>query len=185
MSATKPSSARSCATRPLTTVGSCSVTRPQSRQIRWTCSGCSGGVVGRSAVAQVRVLDEPDLLEQLQRAVDRRDVHARRAFDDPGMDVLGRCVTEIGHRFEDELTLGGQPEAARSQLRLQLVHRSSLGRLNRPSAKPRRAPRSRPKVAGHGDFAIRHEDVATLMRTTSPSQKARVQARSRRVGVRG
>src|SRR4051812_4098762 len=36
--------------------------------------GSRGRVVGRRAMAEVRVLDQAELLEQLQRAVDRGDV---------------------------------------------------------------------------------------------------------------
>ena len=95
--------------------------------------GLRRGMVGRRTVAEVGMLDEADLLEQLQRAVHRRDVHAGRPLHDPGMHILRRRVAEVGDGFEDQLTLGGQPETTRAQLGLQLVHSPSLGS---PGASP-------------------------------------------------
>ena len=63
--------------------GQPTATRPQFRHTRWKCSWPRDGVVRRGPVAEVRVADQPELLEHLERAVDGRDVHRRRACGPP------------------------------------------------------------------------------------------------------
>ena len=48
-----------------------------------------GQVVQRDAVIKVGVRHQPEVLEQLKRAVHRRDVDLRKLGGDPGMDRLG------------------------------------------------------------------------------------------------
>ena len=73
-------------------------------------------VVGRRPVVQVRVGDEAEGVEQLKRAVDRRDVDALGGLLHAGRDLFWRRVVEPGHRFKYELTLRGNPVAAGPQL---------------------------------------------------------------------
>jgi hypothetical protein len=59
---------------------------------------CGRGVVGRSTVTDVVVLDQPQLLEQLQGAIDRRDVHRPRLLVDRGEHLVGGRVAEAVDR---------------------------------------------------------------------------------------
>lgn len=83
-----------------------------------------GRPVGRCAVTEVRVPDEPDLLEQFERAVDGRDVDVV----DRLADLLGSCVAEGAHRSQHLLALRRHAQAAGPQARGQ-IQRGSRSRL--------------------------------------------------------
>ncbi|GAA1598672.1 hypothetical protein GCM10009828_025610 [Actinoplanes couchii] len=59
---------------------------------------------------QVRVIHQPELFEQLKGPVDGGDVDAGGTLTDRVVHRLGRRMTEIMHRFEDQLTLWGEPQ---------------------------------------------------------------------------
>src|SRR5215469_3091868 len=71
-------------------------------------------VAGR-AVPEVGVGDQAELLEQLERAVDRGEVHAPRRLVHLGADLLGRGVMQPGDGLQDELALWGNAVAAGPQ----------------------------------------------------------------------
>jgi hypothetical protein len=76
-------------------------------------------VVGRRAVAEVGVGDQVELLQELEGAVDGRDVHPAGGLLDAGADLVGRPVAHRGHGLQHELALRGQPVAAGPQRRLE------------------------------------------------------------------
>ncbi len=78
--------------------------------------GAAGQVVGGRAVMQVRVRDQPQVVQEFECPVDGRDVDAPGGLLDARRDLLRRSVVELGDRLEDELTLRRHPVAARSQL---------------------------------------------------------------------
>jgi len=87
-----------------------------------------GRAVRRRAVAEVRVPDELQLLEQLERPVHGGDVHARHAF----ADLLRGRVAELAHGREHPLALRRDPQPAGAQGRRQvgcrvLVHPAIVG----------------------------------------------------------
>jgi hypothetical protein len=90
--------------------------------------GVGGQVVGRRPVPEVGVGDHADLLEQLERAVDGRDVDPARGLLDLGADLLRGGVIEPRHRLQDELTLRCHPVAAGPQLLVPPVHGHARGR---------------------------------------------------------
>ena len=78
-----------------------------------------GSLVDRCALAQVRVPDQAEPLQEFERAVDRRGV-GRGAVGpgfraQPGADVLGRRVLERRDRRQHLPPLGGQPQPALAQ----------------------------------------------------------------------
>lgn len=70
------------------------------------------GGVGRRAVAEMGVPYDADLFEQVQRAVDGRDVHRWRGLLYLLTDLFRSSVPELSYGFEDELTLWGHAQAA-------------------------------------------------------------------------
>ena len=90
--------------------------------------GVGGQVVDGRAVPEVGVGDHADLLEQLERAVDGRDVDPARGLLDLGADFLGGGVIEPRHRLQDELALRRHPVAAGSQLLVPPAHGHARGR---------------------------------------------------------
>ena len=72
----------------------------------------------RRPVPEVGVPDEPQLFEQVQRAVHGRDVHPDCFELDRGQDLM----TNLRDRLQDELTLRRQPVALGAQLGLQQWH---------------------------------------------------------------
>jgi len=70
------------------------------------------GRVGGRAVAEVGVAHEADAVEQVERAVDRRDVHRRGRALDLHADLLRRRVVEGPHSVQHELALRCHPQAA-------------------------------------------------------------------------
>jgi len=60
-------------------------------------------------------------LQQIERPVDGRDVHAPRGLLDPGADLFRRGVLERGDRLEHELALRGDPVPAGPQLVIPLL----------------------------------------------------------------
>src|SRR5581483_10038465 len=84
--------------------------------------GVGGQVVRGRAVPEVGVRDHADLLEQLERAVNGRDVDAARGLLDLSADLLRGRVTEPRHRLQDELALRGHPVATGTQLLVPAVH---------------------------------------------------------------
>lgn len=88
--------------------------------------GDFGGVVRGGAVAEVGMGDQPELLQQLEGAVDGRDVDASRPLPYVRADGIGRGVHQIAYGFEDELALRGQPIAVCPQLLLPRRHGASL-----------------------------------------------------------
>ena len=80
-----------------------------------------GRAVGRRAVAEVRVLDQPDLLEHVEGAVDGGEVDA---VDGLRQFVRG-AVAQPPHGGVDLLALRCHPQTAAAQPGRQLVgHRS-------------------------------------------------------------
>src|SRR3954466_7460754 len=77
-----------------------------------------GSVVRRGPVPEVGVRHQPELLEELERPVDRRDVDALRRTADPLGDLVGGGMPEVGDRLEHQLPLRGQPVAPGAQLRV-------------------------------------------------------------------
>ena len=69
-------------------------------------------VIGRRPVRQVGVVDQAELLEQLEGAVDGGDVDAGDPLADRGVHLLRRGVTELVHSLEDQLALRREPQAA-------------------------------------------------------------------------
>ena len=86
----------------------------------------TGDGVRRCSVPEVRVLHEPELLEQLERSVDGGDVDPAGRPAYPFRDLVGSGVTERRDCFEHELALRGQAVSARAEARLPGVAR--LGR---------------------------------------------------------
>src|SRR5256714_2102673 len=69
--------------------------------------GLVGQVVDGPAVAEVHVVDHPQLLQRVQRAVHRREVDRGEAGLDGGGDLLRRHVAAgADHRFDDGLPAG-------------------------------------------------------------------------------
>src|SRR5260370_8899674 len=121
--------------------------------------GLGREVIGRSAVAEVGVGDQAELLEQLERAVDRGDVHTPCGPPYLGADVLRRRVFQLVDRFEHELPLRRDTVSPRPEL---LVPRPGHGPSLRPGPagggppprppsglrpRPRRGPPPRPRPA--------------------------------------
>ena len=68
------------------------------------------------------------IVEELERAVDLRDVDRGRVLPHLGEDVIRGAVTQLLHRREDQLALGRQAITLRPQLLLPVGgHPSSLG----------------------------------------------------------
>src|SRR5258708_805627 len=65
----------------------------------------TGQVVRGRAVIEVVVSDQPEVVEQFQRPVDRRDVDAAGRLLDGGRDLLGSGVVELADRLQHELPL--------------------------------------------------------------------------------
>ena len=84
------------------------------------------GVVRGCAMAEVGVLDEAELFEELERPIDRRDVDRGRPLLDPGEGFFRSGMPELGHRVEHELALRRDAVALGPQRLLQL-HPASLG----------------------------------------------------------
>jgi len=68
--------------------------------------------VGRCAVAEMGVADEPDAVEQVECAVDRGDVDRGCRALHLHADLLRRGVVQRAHGVEHELALGGHPHPA-------------------------------------------------------------------------
>src|SRR5260370_9830360 len=99
--------------------------------------GLGREVIGRSAVAEVGVGDQAELLEQLERAVDRGDVHTPCGLPYLGADVLWRRVFQLVDRFEHELPLRRDTVSPRPEL---LVPRPGHGPSLRPGPAGGRPP---------------------------------------------
>src|SRR5260370_41264198 len=111
-------------------------------------------MVPGSAVPEVRVRDQAELFEELQRAVDGRDVHAPGGLLDIRADLLGGGVLQLGHGFQDQLALRSDPVTAGPQLLVpRLRHGARLTPFSRTSdrrrhpAPPGRVPRPPPPPA--------------------------------------
>lgn len=80
--------------------------------------------VGRRTVPEMGMSDEPDLLEQFQRAVDGGDVDALDRFT----DLLGRCVPEPANGVQHLLALRSRPkpEFAQSHGELAAARRTRM-----------------------------------------------------------
>jgi len=101
--------------------------------------GLLGQVIAGRAVVDVGVLDQAKLLEQLECAVDSRDVHAAGGLPDFDADLLGRGVLEPGHGFQDELALRGDTVSTGPQRVIPRVHHDqSLVRGRSSGALPKR-----------------------------------------------
>ena len=101
--------------------------------------------VGRRAVPEVGVADQPQPFEQVQAAVHRGDVHRRRRPLDLRADLLGRRVAELPDGVEHELALRGHPQPALVQRAAQRRRPAGPGLLpGRPNPHaPVRSPRPR------------------------------------------
>lgn len=71
-----------------------------------------GGAVGRCTVVEVGVPHHPDVLEDFERAVHRREVD----LGDGVGDLFGRGMPERAHRVEHPLALRSDPQATPVQL---------------------------------------------------------------------
>ena len=80
--------------------------------------------------------DQAELLEQLEVAVDRGDVHRRGLGVHLLEDLVGRRMAETLDRTQHQLALRGEPVAPRAQLLVQVV---GHGRLTGGRADPRGA----------------------------------------------
>src|SRR5258708_17519071 len=78
----------------------------------------TGQVVRGRAVIEVVVSDQPEVVEQFQRPVDRRDVDAAGRLLDGGRDLLGSGVVELADRLQHELPLRRDAVAPGPQLRV-------------------------------------------------------------------
>lgn len=89
-----------------------------------------GKMVGRRSVPQVRMGNEPQTVEKLERSVHRGDVDRRRPRPHGGADILRSRVPEFCDRFKHQLTLGREPVPTRSEQRLprRSGHHSRIGR---------------------------------------------------------
>lgn len=70
--------------------------------------------------------NKADILEQLQSAIDRRDVDSCRALGHPRVYVLRGGMAEFDDGFEHELALRREAVATRSKLGLEVLHRLRL-----------------------------------------------------------
>ena len=95
---------------------------PQSRQTRCRWSLVGRGVVRRRAVPEVGVGDQPELLEQLQRAVDGGDVDAA-GVRCTAAQISSGVPCRARYRLQHELALRRQPVALRPQRGLQVGRR--------------------------------------------------------------
>ena len=91
--------------------------------------------VGGRAVPEVGVADQADPLEQVERAVDRGDVHRRCRGLHVGADPLRGGVPERAHGVEHQLPLRGHPEPA-------LVQRAAQRHRSGPRARRGRSGRA-------------------------------------------
>lgn len=73
-------------------------------------------VVGRRAVRQVRVGNQAEFLQQLQRPIDRGDIHPGRGPGHLAVHLIGRGVPQRIDRLKHQLPLGGEPEPTGAQL---------------------------------------------------------------------
>ena len=74
-----------------------------------------GRRVRRRAVPEMGVLHDAELLQQVQRAVDRGDVHRGRRLLHPRTDGFRRRVAELDDRVEHQLALRGHAQATAVQ----------------------------------------------------------------------
>jgi hypothetical protein len=72
-------------------------------------------VIRRCTMAEVGVGDEAELLQELQRAVDGRDVDTFGGLPHLSHDLVGSGMPKPVDRLEHELSLRGQPVAARAE----------------------------------------------------------------------
>ncbi len=104
-------------------------------------------MVRRRPVAQVRVPHQAELLQQLQRPVDRGLVDRPGPLAHVRQHLVRGRVTELLDGVEHQLALRGEPVALRAQGRLPV-------RLALRLLVPRHAPESRRGPAGaNGDVA--------------------------------
>src|SRR5688500_18089194 len=68
-----------------------------------------GEVIDRASVPEVHVIDDPELLERVERAVDRREVDRGEAFLDARGQVVGGDVVLRGEEHRDDRVAGGGP----------------------------------------------------------------------------
>ena len=109
--------------------------------------GVIGDVIGRGAVTQMGVGDERQLFEQIERAINGRDVDAVRGFAHPRQDVVGCGMPKGGDRLEHQLPLRSEPVTPRAQLPLPAAalacfdraHKISLGAHDEPERPTREA----------------------------------------------
>src|SRR4051812_26964949 len=109
------------------------------------------------------VLDEAELLEELECAVDGRDVHCRGSTTNCAGDLLRRAVPELPDRLEDQLALRRQAVAAGTKLRLPVVPGG-------PAAPPARNPTLRHMP--HAVLALLTPDGPVLVDPTTPVLRA-------------
>src|SRR6516164_3387413 len=89
------------------------VERGPARRAEEVRVGVLDQLIGRGAVPQVRVADDPEALELLEVAVDGREVRARVRCPDPVHELLGREVPGALEQGLDERTPRcGDPTAA-------------------------------------------------------------------------
>ena len=88
-----------------------------------------GEVVARRPVVDVRVPDQAELLQRLERAVDGRCGHRVRAVGGHGIhDLVGGGVTEPPDGRQHALALRGQALAARPQPLAEITHPTNVSR---------------------------------------------------------
>lgn len=92
-------------------------------------SGVRRKVIAGHPVVDVRVGDEAEVLERLERSIDRRQRHRRPIGDGDRLDDLLRSgVTELLDRVEDLLALRCEPPAGGSQTRAEITHPTNVCR---------------------------------------------------------
>ncbi len=91
--------------------------------------GVAGEVVARDAVVDVGVAHEAELLERLERPVDRREGHRRpAALRHHVDDLLRRRMAERLDRVEDLLALWREPPAGGAEPGAEITHPSNVCR---------------------------------------------------------
>lgn len=93
--------------------------------------GMLGQVIARRPVVEMGVADHGQLLERLERAIDRGGRQGRAAVGGHGRDDLLRCrVSQPSDSVQDSLPLRRHPATTRSELLADVVHHPTLRSLS-------------------------------------------------------
>ena len=121
-----PSLSRAVRASPLNMSGGASIIWPQLAQMKCACA-CEARTIARRAVAEVRVRDDPELLQLLEIPVDRREMHVRC----PLLDGLSqRFCAHVAFGAEQHLqqdpSRGGDPAASSAQVANDAIYRREV-----------------------------------------------------------